>query len=108
MILTIGILELKIFNSLLQSLLSKKEKECEVVLNEEHVTTMANTLKVLFNCTCAANPEENSNDEELMSSLSVLCHILHLLLTVEKESCELRTAITRSVQLLLLSSEAIF
>merc|ERR1719167_249922 len=77
------------------SLLSTNEKDCEIVLNEEHVTAMANTLKVLFNCTCAASPEENSDDEELMSNLSQLSRTLHLLLTVEKEKCELRTAITR-------------
>ena len=77
------------------SLLSTNEKDCEIVLNEEHVTAMANTLKVLFNCTCAASPEENSDDEELMSNLSQLSRTLHLLLTVETEKCELRTAITR-------------
>ena len=56
---------------------------------------MNNTLKVLFNCTCAANPEENKNDEELMSNLTDLCRILHLLLTLEKESDDLKGAITR-------------
>ena len=50
---------------------------------------------MLFNCTCAASPEENCNDEELMLQLSQLCRILHLLLTVEKESEELRATVTR-------------
>ena len=77
------------------SLLSNMEKESLIVLNDEHAAAMANTLKVLFNCTCAASPEENSNDEELMTNLSQLCRILHLLLTIEKESRELRAAITR-------------
>ena len=66
-----------------------------VALNDNEVTVMTNTMKVLFNCTCAANPEENENDEELMSNLSELCRILHLLLTIEKESHDLKIAITR-------------
>ena len=66
-----------------------------VALNDLEVTAMANTMKVLFNCTCAANPEENENDEELMCNLSELCRILHLLLTIEKETHDLKIAITR-------------
>ena len=74
----------------------KNETESRhVLLNEDEVTVMNNTLKVLFNCTCAANPEENKNDEELMSNLTDLCRILHLLLTLEKESDDLKGAITR-------------
>ena len=64
-------------------------------LNEDEATVITNTLKVLFNCTCAANPEQNTGDEELMSNLSDLCKILHSLLTLEAESYDLKTSITR-------------
>ena len=74
----------------------KGTKKGQVVLNDEEVLLVTNSLKVLFNCTLAANPEESS-DEELLSNLSELCRILHLLLTLNKERQDLRMAITRFV-----------
>ena len=75
--------------------ISQQNCNGHVSLNDNEVTVMTNTMKVLFNCTLAAKPEENENDAELMSNLSELCCILHLLITVEKDSNDLKNAITR-------------
>ena len=75
------------------------------MLNEEEINVISNTLKVLFNCTISLVPEGSMSteniDEELMSNLSELCQILHLLLTLDKECFELNTIITRDVTNLL-------
>ena len=79
---------------------AKADNQTHPVLNEEHVSTTKTTLQVLFNCTLAFDPKQKP-DEELMSNLSELCRILNLLLTMEKESPDLRMAIARNVTNLL-------
>ena len=64
-------------------------------INDDEATVMSNTMKVLFNCTLAAKPEDNEQDEELMSKMVELCGILHLLLTLDKDSRDLTNSITR-------------
>ena len=87
---------------------SSKVEKYPVALNEDEVSVLTGTLKVLFNCTLTVAPElnttlnqkerakkEDSADEELMSNLSELCRILHLLLTLDKECDGLKTMIAR-------------
>ena len=74
---------------------SQQTSRGHVTINDEEATVLTNTMKVLFNCTLAAKPEDNEQDKDLMSNMAKLCGVLHLLLTLDTDSRELTNSITR-------------